>query len=402
MNEQKLLTELTTDENREVIRAFTMFAGDAVTVAEVPQLLKTFGQWAVANRIGQRPDGMAAAIAAIIRLEPMPRLTLKPPAPPKRKKPREPRRQRSPRLPKFHLDCSPGTLWHLFKTSYKLRELRGGSQQTDKQYEIQLRHFGRYLGHQPTLADLHEDTITAFLDEHARGRTPCTVNKAHWALIALWQHAAKKRLAETFPTIAPLREPERVPQAWTINELARLLESCRRQIGTIAGVNAADWWFALCLFAFTTGERTGAVLSIRLSDVNFERGEVLVPAEVRKGRKRDMLYRLRPETLEAISRIREPERKLLFAFDADISTFYNRFGRILRRAGLPHYKCKLQKLRRTFASYVEAAGGDATKALAHSNRSIAIKSYLDPRVCGGRNPSDLLPTIPLAESEGAA
>jgi hypothetical protein len=40
----------------------------------------------------------------------------------------------------------------------------------------------------------------------------------------------------------------------------------------------------------------------------------------------------------------------------------------------------LQKVRRTFASHIEAAGGNATQALSHTSRRVTEKSYIDPRI----------------------
>jgi hypothetical protein len=39
-------------------------------------------------------------------------------------------------------------------------------------------------------------------------------------------------------------------------------------------------------------------------------------------------------------------------------------------------------MRRSFASHLHAAGGDATKALHHSTRSVTINHYIDPRIAG--------------------
>lgn len=305
--------------------------------------------------------------------------------------------------PRTTLSESNGTLWNLYLTSYRPKKLRGGSKSTDKQYRVQLRHFALHLGHEPTLADLDEDVVSAFLAAHSPGRSPYTANKAYWCLMALWRHAAKKRLVDEFPTIPAMREPERIPRAWTTDELSRLMQACLREPGTIESVPAGKWWLALHLFCFTTGERISAALSLRSADVDLDRGEAMIPAEARKGKTRDMLYRLRPETVDAIRAIREPERELVFPWPLCIGSFYLHYKRLLKRAGLStDRKSAPQKLRRSFASYVEAAGGNATAALAHSSRSIAVKSYLDPRICGGRNPSDLLPKIDLGGKDDAA
>ncbi|HVX16242.1 MAG TPA: tyrosine-type recombinase/integrase [Pirellulales bacterium] len=310
-------------------------------------------------------------------------------------------RRRPGRAARVH-PLVPGELWHLYKTSYRPKELRGGSIKTDVQYRIQLNHFARYLGREAVLTDLNENVVCAFLDELAKTRAPRTVNKAYWCLIALWTHAAKRRLVDGFPMIQPMDEPTRIPEAWQLPELGRLFDACRQQAGTIDGVRLADWWYGVHVVCLYTGERIAAVQSIRMANVNWERAEICIPAEARKAKTRDMVYKLPLHAFDALAAIREPGRELLFP-PMNLGTFYHRYKRLLRDAGLPaDRRCKPQKLRRTFASYLEAAGGNATAALEHASRSVTVRNYLDPRICGGQNPADLLPPIPTAKREGDA
>lgn len=105
-------------------------------------------------------------------------------------------------------------------------------------------------------------------------------------------------------------------------------------------------------------------------------------------------YYLRPQVVAALEAIRAPRRELVFAWPFCLGTFYNRFERLLIAAELPRGRhCKLQGLRRSFASYLEAAGGDATRALAHTNRRTTIRSYIDPTITTRRPDCELLPTI---------
>jgi hypothetical protein len=68
---------------------------------------------------------------------------------------------------------------------------------------------------------------------------------------------------------------------------------------------------------------------------------------------------------------------------------------LLKFAGLPYepHKSGLQKLRRSFATLIEAGGGDATAALMHTARKVTEQSYLDTRLIARPSPNLLLPSF---------
>lgn len=288
----------------------------------------------------------------------------------------------------------PSTLWELFEQSYKRQRLRGGSKENPRQYRIQLNHFKRFLGHEPTLDDLADNILADFMDWLLDGRSPATVNKAYSCIAALWRHAADLGLISTRPTIRPMPQPETIPMAWMIDEIRRLLKACQETPGKIEGIPAGDWLEAIHWFWWSTGERCSAAMSVEMNWVNLERGEVHIPAQVRKGRKKPMLYQLLPQAVAAIRKIWSPDRQMLFPWKKSVSMFYKRYTALLKRAGLPtDRKSKPQRMRRSFASYLEAAGGNATEALDHSSRSVTKKSYLDPRITGIKNHAQKLPPL---------
>ena len=65
----------------------------------------------------------------------------------------------------------------------------------------------------------------------------------------------------------------------------------------------------------------------------------------------------------------------MFCWKSDQVTFYNHYKKLLELAGLPYvpHKSGLQKVRRTFASHNEAAGGNSTQALSHTSRRVTEK-----------------------------
>jgi integrase len=177
------------------------------------------------------------------------------------------------------------------------------------------------------------------------------------------------------------------------NELSRLLESCRRQSGTIAGISAADWWVGLHYVIYDTGERITAVRSLRLIDVDLVDGWVTFPAAVRKGGKRARVQRLHSQTIDHLARTVSPSRTLLFPWDRCEAMLYYRYKQILRSAGLPaDHRSKFHRMRRTVASYFKRHGGDATELLGHSSRKVT-EAYLDPRIVQQTQAVDLLPRI---------
>jgi integrase len=69
---------------------------------------------------------------------------------------------------------------------------------------------------------------------------------------------------------------------------------------------------------------------------------------------------------------------------------YKRFRRIRLLAGLPGW-ATFHTLRRSHASHLVAAGGNARQSLGHSTDAVTIRSYLDETICRSKKaPSDLL------------
>lgn len=157
--------------------------------------------------------------------------------------------------------------------------------------------------------------------------------------------------------------------------------------GMIGTVNAGDWWYSFHLFIWDTGERTGATLAARWEHFDSVECAIEIPGELRKGGKKTMCYRIKPGTVAAIQAIAHNEKRI-WHWPQSLATFYHAYARLLVAAGLPSdSKSKPQRMRRSFASHLEAAGGNATEALGHSARRVTRESYLDPRICEGDPPN---------------
>lgn len=282
------------------------------------------------------------------------------------------------------------TLEELFAL-YRLKKLRFKSENTIRLYGHTLRSYARTLGRTPTIADLDSELIEMHMDGVVkRGRSPATANKDRGQLLALWRFAAEKRLVEQWPQIQAMTEPEIVPLGWLPEELQRLMAACANAKGDIAGIPSSVWWASLVAVLLDTGERIGAVTPLQKE--HFQNGWILCPATFRKGRKRDRLYRLQPATVKLLKQMvkASPSTNDLFPWDRSKTYIYKRFSEILIKADLPTDKrSKFHRIRRTVASAVTAAGGDATAALDHASPK-TTKKYLDPRIVGSVPVSDIV------------
>ncbi len=287
---------------------------------------------------------------------------------------------------------STTTLWTFFLKGYKPLKLRGGSSLTTDQYKIQIGHFSKFLGHEATLADLDDLTVSAFLDDRAEKTSRANSNKARNHILALWRFAARKGVVTWWPDVDKLSEPDRVPQAWTEEQIGCLFQACAAAPGKYDAMKASDFWLAFHWLLWNTGERKGAVLSIETANVNLETGMLVIPAETRKGGKKSMVHSLWPETIAALRPIVTRGKTLIFESSYHRSNFYFRYRTLLKSAGLPVGRfCGPHRMRKSFASHLEAKGGNATDALGHDDRSTTIKHYIDPTIVKRDNPADRLP-----------
>lgn len=101
------------------------------------------------------------------------------------------------------------------------------------------------------------------------------------------------------------------------------------------------------------------------------------------------------DAMLAIKGNRGPEDEV-FPWPRQRSYVWKRLEIILQRAGLPAgRKDKFHRIRKTTASYFEAAGGNAQKLLDHADAATTRK-YLDPRIVRGLSAPAVMPRITKA------
>ena len=279
-----------------------------------------------------------------------------------------------------------------FREHYKPTRLLGKSQRTVVLYEYSIRLFGESLGRPATLQDLNDLVVAKHLQRLCDAkRSPASVAKERAQLAAIWNFAARRRFVEFFPELPPIVSPTPIPKAWTEEQLNKLFEACRRRKGKIRGteIPKCNWWYALHQVMWDTGERIGAILQLKWDD--FEHPWLTIRAEYRKGRQRESLIRLHDQTANFLEWKLHRHNEMIFPWPYSGTYVYRKYNQVLRDAGLPtDSRSKFHRMRRSFASHLYAAGGDATSACGHASEKTTRKSYLDPRIINERQPSDRL------------
>ena len=266
-----------------------------------------------------------------------------------------------------------------FTTVYEPLRLISASEHCRYQYGRNIKLLSEVIGRAAALADLTDDNLARVVAVLLkRGRSPATANKTFSQLRALWELAAKRGLVGTYPTMRKIPEYKRVPVAWNRQQLAALFSALRTTQGRIAGLRASEWWLALHCLLWNTGLRIGTALKLRWSDVDWQAGEVIARAEIQKQRA-DQRFRLHPDTMAILTLIRRQEGEI-FPWPQSRASLWDAYDRILRRADLPHdRRSKFHRMRRSVASWFEAAGGDACSLLGHSSRKVT-EAYLDDSI----------------------
>ena len=291
----------------------------------------------------------------------------------------------------------------LFEDLYLPLRLRGRSPSTPRLYGCTLRAFARFIGRQPVVADLEDLTLARYMSHRATTVAPLTVERERTQLLALAGMAWERRLLEIKPSCPPGVVPDRIPTAWTVDELRRVFQAAadprtwRRD-----GHARAAFFAALLPVAYESGERVGALLAVAAAD--YARPTLMVRAEHRKGRKRDRCYRLTAATCDRVDAFLAGRTTgVLFAWGLNHAMLYHDFERIKRAAGIPPgRRVAFHQIRRTAATHFAAAGGDAVAMLDHSSPRVTHRWYLDPRMADrGDRPCDVLPAIHVPP-EGAA
>lgn len=268
--------------------------------------------------------------------------------------------------------------------------------------------FRDFLGREPELSDLDDLQVSRFLRWRAvtphRGRvcSPASVRKDMAHLVSLWNGAAKKRLVEQFPDLPRnlVRVPHHEPEAYTVEEISRMVLEARRRIGYIGTVPAAWLWPTLLMSAYYTGERIGSHLEVRWGQVDTDRQCITFLSEHRKGLGRTITRAITEQLCQWLDKGRRGPNDLVWPW-LEHRTMYSIFPRLRYICETAGVKPKgFHSIRKAAGSYVHAAGGNATDFLTHRDSKTTRDHYLAPKIVGHQSALDYLPPLDLGGGPG--
>jgi len=196
-----------------------------------------------------------------------------------------------------------------------------------------------------------------------------------------------------FPDYARPKVPKPVPKAYKADELAKLVEAARHRKGLICGKPACWYWTTKLQAMFQTGERIGAVLELRWSEVDFERNTLTFLAATRKGHRETITRPITADLAKMLATQKGPPEARVWPWldDREPLSIYPSLKVLCRTAGVP-YK-PFHSIRKSTASYLKRAGISAKKQLGHSSEEMAETHYYDEEITGRESNLDYLPPI---------
>ena len=244
------------------------------------------------------------------------------------------------------------------------------------QYRYSVRSLNHFAKYEVTLTELSDELVNRWLlDLRRRGLAPRTIKSYRTDILTLWRSAAVDGLAIEPRRISPVKLPQSNPDAWTQDDLRRLLAAAGELKGYFraTGVKCSDWWTAFLLVGWDTALRFTDMFRFRGSDI-LPGGELLL---IQSKTGQVHRARLRPETLLALEKIASDMNAPALPLWGKYDVFFRRFRKLIKAAGLPGSP---KWLRRASATAVEVAyPGSAMAHLGHRTAGLAYKNYVDQR-----------------------
>lgn len=266
------------------------------------------------------------------------------------------------------------------------------------QIQVAIRVLESSLGRPPTTDDLTDEVLTRWMAwMKAQGRAPATINGKRCMFLSLWREASRRRhCCGPDPTTVPppMKPLQRIPSAWSLDQLSALLKVTQALPGEIAATRIPRrlWWTSLISALYDTGARLSAMLSVRPADFDPQTFRLTLRAESAKTGLEQSLM-LSNETAAMIARLMAFEQPTLWPRYVCKRTLYEHYDEILRRAGLPNdRRSKFHRIRRTTATQLTKHAGMhvAQRVLGHTSEAMT-RRYVDTRQVESTPPVCLLP-----------
>lgn len=300
---------------------------------------------------------------------------------------------------------APQSLRQHFESVYLPQEMFDKQLKSQESTRNAIRRLDACFG-RPVLLGEISDKIAAdfFRNLLAQNYPATTVNNFRRHIFSVWRHAHRLGLTPAAPGVKRLRENREAPEAWSLQEFARILDAAGRLPcnGLYGPVPTSVWWTAILNVAYWTGLRRGSLLKIQHGDIDLKKGWLLVPASHIKT-KRAKRFFIPPSAMTAIRRVVQlsgQKEGALFEPHPSTHSTYRTFDRILKVAEVPPSTRKglnkFHKIRRTVATAAYEAGGVAAAAalLDHSDPNVTLTHYVDGRA---RKDNDATLVLPVPQ-----
>lgn len=277
----------------------------------------------------------------------------------------------------------PLTVGEYTRTAYPLaRDIRP---ETLRQYVIVADLLERWAGGPVAWADLDEATVSAWLRDYASAAAPATVKSKKGQFLALWRAAADDGLCEdpVARRVRRVRVPEQVVDAWTREEVERLLETCRGlPRWHRCGLRRSVWWDLAVRIAWDSGLRWGDLISLPVASVRPDgAGEW---SSSKTGRV--AAFRLSGSTREALAAsLAACPRLIVCPWPASHETFCDQVERLVAKAGIRTGTWRW--IRRGSGSDVEAQQLGAGHEHLANSPAVFDRHYAARSIIGRRAPS---------------
>jgi integrase len=223
---------------------------------------------------------------------------------------------------------------------------------------------------------------------------PRTQNTCRSSINAVWNGAIRARLAAETNNrlVASSAVPQRMPIAWSIDDLKRLVEfagALRGRRKNQFATRRREFWQSLYLFLYETASRFSAALLLRPGDIDFARNVVKLRAENSKTGA-DHLVSISKKTAALLqTMIADHRERGVFGVAPELvwpsgahgkNELYRQHKEFLRRCGLTCDRYHMfHCFRRTTATQLTIASGieQASKVLNHSSVAMTRRSYVD-------------------------
>jgi integrase len=264
------------------------------------------------------------------------------------------------------------------------------SPETKRLLRISTSRFAEFMGRPCVAADLTDRNLTAYM-QHRRGMgiRESTLERETAKLLTLARYAALSGLIPP-PRMRLRKAPADAPVALLRHEVRALWRAAASYEALIGGVPGSVYMPALLDVLWDTGERLGAVYVLTRGDIDLAGRWVTLRS--RKGGGAVQVRRVRRATARSLGKLLEASAAPQpFAVFGHQSALYHHLNRLLVTAGISvDRRHKFHCLRRSHASWLYRAGGDATASLGHADQATTRRHYFDVRITGGRQPSELL------------